>query len=186
MWPECQWPLTIVTDKINIKTKEKVVYTKMGRIYGTYMTYFMNNFVQDDEHIIVLLEDYILKSVDVPLIERAYALMKADSNIGCIRLYPKPGPTMPYGEDPEIGEINRADLYVASLQACMWRTDTFRGILGPGEDPWQTEEAGSWRARHMPENIRFLATYKEAMDYHNYCSKGRLDDNVSRWIRENR
>jgi hypothetical protein len=133
-----------------------------------------------------MLEDYIVKSIDIPLIMHAYELMQSNKDIGMIRLYPKPGPTAPFGEEAEIGEVQRKDLYVASLQAAMWRTDVFKSILTPGEDPWQTEESGSWRLRNSPENMIYLSTYKEAIDYHNYCSKGRLDDRVSTWIKENR
>ena len=185
-WPECPWPLTIVTDKIKVKTKEQVVYTHGGRVYGNYMTKFVEENLKDDEHILLLLEDYIIKTVDHQLVMHAYDLMQQDVNIGMIRLYPKPGPSAPFRDEPEIGEVQRSDLYVASLQAALWRTDVFRSILGLGEDPWTTEEAGSWRLRRSPENLIFLSTYKEAIDYHNYCSKGRLDDQVSLWIKENK
>lgn len=185
VWPDCPWELEIVTDYIRINVKEHVVYAQAGRHFSDRLIKYMDYHVGKHEHILVLLEDYILYALNRPLIMRALSMLQSDPNIGLIRLYPKPGPTMPYNDDPEIGEINRNDLYPASFQPAIWRSDVFRGILSPGEDPWQTEEAGSWKARHMPENVRFLATREIALNYLNYCTKGILDANVTQWIKEN-
>jgi len=185
-WPACPWPVRIITDTKPIPdVTEQVLMMRSGRHFSNRLISYMDIHGFEDEHILVMLEDYIIRTVDHRVVTKAYQWMREDSNIGMIRLYPKPGPTKPCGEDPDIGEIDRADLYVASLQASMWRSEIFRAILGPAEDPWVTEEAGSWRARHMPENVRFLCTYKEAIDYHNYCSKGVLDVEVTKWIQAN-
>ncbi len=186
MWPQCPWELVIVTDKIKIKVSERVYYTGANHVFSNRLIKFVDEYLRDDdEHILVMLEDYIIKSVNHALVTRAYDMMVRDRDIAMIRLYPKPGPSKPYNTDPDIGEIDRGDLYVASLQAAMWRVDMFRSILGPAEDPWQTEEAGSWRVRHSSANNKFLATYQPAIDYHNYCSKGILDVEVTRWMKEN-
>jgi hypothetical protein len=186
MWPECPWKLTIVTNKVKIDTRERVVYTHAGRIYGTYMSTFMENYLHDEDFIIVMLEDYIIHKVNRALIAHAYDIMQKDPNIGEVRLYPKPGPSLPFNDDPDIGEINRSDLYPASLQVTMWRTDVYRSILSPGESPWEIEEAGSWRLRHAPENMRYLCVREPAIDYFNYASKGVLSPVITEWIKEHR
>lgn len=184
IWPDCPWELEVVTDQVRINIQEKVIYAHAGRHFSDRLIKYMDNYVGEHEHILVMLEDYIIREVNRPLVMRCLDILQQDPNIGLVRLYPKPGPTMPYCDDPDIGEINRHDLYPASLQASIWRSDVFRGVLNPHEDPWQTEEAGSWRARHMPENVRFLATRPCALDYFNYAAKGILDVNVTQWIKE--
>lgn len=184
-WPQCPWPLEVVTDTKPIAVDVPVFTMKSGKHFSNRLLTYMTTLAWNEEYLLVMLDDYIINSpVKHDLIMRAYDLMRSNPNIAMIRLYPKPGPSLPYADDPDIGEIRRSDLYVASLQAALWRADVFRGILSPGENPWETEEAGSWRARHMPDNLRFLATKEPAIDYFNYCSKGILDPTVTAWVKE--
>lgn len=67
----------------------------------------------------------------------------------CLRLYPCPGPDLPYPNNPDLGEISSNAPYRVSLQAAIWDKEIFNDLLVEGENAWEMEIKGSLRSRSI-------------------------------------
>ena len=80
-------------------------------------------------------------------------------DLGCLRLYPSPGPNLEWKHDYEmLGEISKNAKYSLSLQAAIWRKDIFNEILVDGENGWDMEIKGSIRCQSISKTFISLKT----------------------------
>lgn len=133
-----------------------------------------------DEPFLMLMDDHILFEVDNDLI-RAAADIITRPDVGCVRLVPWPGPTLPY-DAPGFGEIDKRLEYAVSLQASFWKPQTLRDLLEPGWSPWQVEVEGSKRAAQYDK--RFIGCKTCAVNYKDYYCRGKPRENHAAWVDE--
>jgi hypothetical protein len=138
-----------------------------------------------DEPFILLLEDYIIQSVDVRLMAKACQAIQIDT-IGQVRLVPVPGPTKRWREDEDLGEIDKNEAFAISLQAACWKPEVLRDLLISGETPWEVEGRGSQRARNGYDRFTFLGCYGWALTYRmgGLMNRGGILPEVQKWIDE--
>jgi hypothetical protein len=72
---------------------------------------------------------------------------------------------------PWLGEIAKEAPYRAALQAALWRVDTLRELLRPGESAWDFEGFASWRSNSLPEG--FYSVWDHMLDYYPVVTKGK-------------
>ena len=163
----------IVTNTIPIESKYPVIY--LGKDKGWCSNILA--YVKDKtDPFILLCEEGILTEVDESLLQKAFDAWTPD--LGLLRLFPCPGPTLPWSED--IGEIDKALPYAISVQMSIWNPQTIRDIARPGETPWDFEIQGSQRALNYTP--KFLGTYHSALSYKEYTRRGKLNPDALKWI----
>lgn len=105
-----------------------------------------------EQYIILLLEDYFLtRPADCATLRKSIELMKSDNadfmRLGCFPvsfndLYPfRQHPLESFAVVTEPGAM-----YALTLQAGIWKKDSFLDLLIPGESPWDFEIEASKRA----------------------------------------
>jgi hypothetical protein len=115
------------------------------------------------------------------LVQSAHEIIQRP-DVGCVRLVPWPGPTLPYDVDG-FGEIDKSLEYAISLQASFWKPQTLRDILDPKWSPWEVELKGSQRARTY--NQRFIGCKTCAVNYKDYFMRGKPREGHAAWIEAN-
>lgn len=133
-----------------------------------------------DDPIMMLMDDHIVFEVNVALVGAAWEIIHRP-DVGCVRLVPWPGPTLPYDVDG-FGEIDKSLEYAVSLQASMWKPQTLRDLLDSSWSPWQVELEGSKRARTY--NKRFVGCRECAINYKDYYCRGKPRDGHAQWVDE--
>jgi hypothetical protein len=117
----------------------------------------------------MLMDDFMLFEVNNDLLLTAWFIASAP-DVGCVRLVPWPGPTLPYARDENFGEIDKSLEYAISLQASMWKPRTFLDLLDAGWNPWEIELNGSKRAATYDK--RFIGCKTCAVNYWDYMMRG--------------
>jgi len=133
-----------------------------------------------DEPFLLLMDDYIVFEVHNNLIQAAQDMIRWD-DVGCVRLVPWPGPTLPYDVEG-FGEIDKRLDYAISLQASFWKPQTFIDLLDRSWNPWQVELDGSKRARDY--GAKFIGCKTCAMNYKEYFERGHRRPIHADWVDE--
>lgn len=154
-WPEYAESIVFIT---NQKTPPcgTAIQTGQDRGWAANLRFALGQL--DVPYILYAQEDYwINQRVNHQNILDYLALMERDE-ADCIRLYPAPGPTLPYAPDERLGiQADNAE-YRASLQMAIWRKSVLEDLLIDGESPWQFEAQGTIRSRKY--GSRFLCVTK--------------------------
>lgn len=180
-WPDCPHDLVFVTNKKRLAVTEPAYYLnrRSDLAFGWRLRKFIRSHYTD-EHLLFMMSDYFVKSIDSDLIGQAHELC-ALPNIRHVRLRPMPHPQLPFLRYPDFGLINKFKRYSLSLQPGIWETQVLYDLCRNDEDPWQTEVRGSSRAAFVPG--LFLSTKRQAISHINYYRKGKVDGKS--WVREN-
>ena len=185
-WPDCPYDLVIVTSKRKLVIPEdpkvSIAYQGEDRGYASNVISYLSNI--PDKLVLLMQEDFILHSTDSEIVLKAVELCERP-DIGCVRLGGVPGPDWQFNEpDGEgFGEIDKANAdWVFSMQAAVWKTDVYLGLLNWGDSPWEAEHGGTSRARRTPE--RFLCSEENALVYGQYCTLGKDIPSEVAWVKE--
>lgn len=117
---------------------------------------------------LVLLEDYLFyASVDTARIAELAAWLRAQDG-ACLRLFPCPGPDEPCADHLQVGLLRPGAPFRVSLQAALWDTRVLRGLLAPGEDPWQFELNGSARSAQVTRP--FFSVERSLLPLRYFCT----------------
>ena len=167
-WPDCPYPIYLIS---NFKHYEnfRVTTLAIGKD-GKWASNLLEALNQiPATHIVYLQDDYFFtEKVDTTEIRGLVDLAIRDT-IACLRLFPQPGPDLPYAE--QIGMIAQNATYRVSLQAAIWDVHVLRQLTKQGESGWDMEIHGSERA-HVLSNT-FLSTKKAAINYVEGATKGK-------------
>lgn len=154
-WPDCPYRIILGTDTGSFPGIETV---QVGRDKQ-----WASNCIDildkvDVQKVILFLEDYfLLQPVNNDRIRRCVR-HAYDHDIGCLRLFPCPGPTAPWSHTESLGILQKKDNYRLSLQVALWDKKMLKSLLVRGEDAWQTEERGTRRA--AMNNGRFVSVLR--------------------------
>jgi len=141
-WPDCPYDVFMGTDvgeHVGIKT------ISIGKDLGWNKNclYFLNYLHHD--RVIIFFDDFLpcapFKTQKIEeLVEHSFKY-----NIGCLRLFPCPGPTGVWKPNPQLGTLNPGDAYMFSWQTAIWDRKFLISLVRPNEDPWKTETKGTKR-----------------------------------------
>jgi len=123
-------------------------------------------------YILIMLDDFFLRST----VARAAVIKYLDyldvTGGHMVRLHPLPGPDFISNKNLDIGPAMPGSAYRVSLQAAIWRLETLKGLVVPGESIWQFEEAASKRSDAIPNG--FWATRRSIIPYrHHVIQRGK-------------
>jgi len=134
-WPDCPYVVYLGTDTgsyANIPT------INTGKDFGwATNTRLILNTIKE-EYIVLLLEDYFLESrpIDTKKIQEYIDHME-QHKIGCLRLFPCPGPNRPWPHHKELGLVDQGEQYRVSLQQAIWSKKTLLSLIRAGESIWE-------------------------------------------------
>ena len=187
--------VTVVTNRKPLGVSGvNVVHLGVDRGWSNNMIKFLQDY-DNDKPFLLMLDDYIMEpgGVDDGLLEDCYNVIDLHDHVGYLRLVPMPPPTLRWhnhrGNNRDIGRLDKSThtSYCCSLQAAFWRRDVMFALLYPNRNPWKTEGRGSRDVARMESmrNIDFLSTRKWALRYKNALRRGKLRQDVAKWIRMN-
>lgn len=134
----------------------------------------------DDAPFMLMMDDHIMFECNDDLLRVAWDIIQRP-DVGCVRLVPWPGPTLPYDVEG-FGEIDKSLEYAISLQASFWKPQTLRDLLDRRWTPWEIELKGSRRARTYDK--RFIGCKSCAVNYKDYFMRGKPREGHAVWVDE--
>lgn len=161
-WPDCPYRIFLATNHLD--PKEPGVTTIKTGDDATWAIQLLHALDKiDSPYIIMLLEDYFIRSVVST--ERVKQLVETGLrlNVHCLRLMPRPSPTLQLEGHPGLGILQKGDLYRVSTQAGLWRVETLRALLRPEQSGWDFESQGMELSSIYSDG--FLGVYEPAIDY---------------------
>jgi hypothetical protein len=169
-WPDCPHPILLGTNGLGAPdTRVSVVQVGADESWSHGMSMMLSRV--DTPYVLVMLEDFFLRSrVHGLAVETACEALR-DLHGGYLRLKAFPRPDHPVQRYPWLGEIAKQAPYRAALQAALWRVDTLLSLLKPGESAWDFEGLGSWRSNSLAEG--FYSTWSHMLDYFPVVTKGK-------------
>jgi hypothetical protein len=161
-WPACPYPCILNTEKkiysfsgINLTTSQ------VGKDRGDSGPIPWSDCLLlcidqiRTEYIIYLQDDYFInKPVNHALIEEFVVLM-AKHDVAHVRLMETDikATRGPSSLHPLLWEISQSASYRISLQAGIWKRDSLKAYLRPGESAWQFERSGTQRSYKKKEHF---------------------------------
>lgn len=158
----------------------RAVYMGADRGWAANLLAYLERF-DDNDAFMMMMDDHILFELNNEQIEKAWNLISNAEKIGCVRLVPWPGPTIPF-EVQHFGVIDKSLEYAISLQASMWRAGTLRDLLDKSWSPWDIEMEGSKKAAHYWRE--FIGCRECALNYKDYFLRGKPRPGHSDWVDE--
>lgn len=126
-WPDCTYDRVFVTDEPAIMPEWRIIASR--RSGGWCMTLQDGLARISSDYVLLLQEDFWFTAApNVAGIKIAEQWLNMNSDFGCVRLAPIPGPD---GEDltDDLGLIMRSADYYCSCQASLWRCEYLLQIL---------------------------------------------------------
>jgi hypothetical protein len=178
-WPDCPFPVYFVTNLetfqpegfINIKTGPRLNWTSD---WASSYRVALNQIIE--EHLLVLLDDFLIRNPDENLIKLAFHEMTI-SDLDCIHL--KNDPRLKIPEGKVIGHYPNDYPYQAHL-AAFWRKKTLLLLLADGENPWDFEVQGSKRLGRIGSSA---ALHRDCFNYIGLVEKGEWVRNIGKLIK---
>jgi hypothetical protein len=180
-WPDCPFKVRLMTNELDFSTPvAQVIKTQGGKVWGDRMVSAMDQIASP--FVMYFQEDYwIRERVDTPRILEYVNLMEREQ-INYLRLLANPRPDKPFPRDSRLGILADDAPYRTSSQIALWRTDTLRTLLRPGESVWDFELQGS--VRSAPYSDTFLSVWDHhGDDYFHGISYVCTAINSGRWAR---
>lgn len=108
-----------------------------------------------NEPFLLFQEDFLLtERVERARLYLGLDILKANENIGCVRLYPCPGADVPAGPHPYYGFVSQEADYRISCQAALWRPDYLRRIAEHAMGSASSFEiAGTLYSRSLKDHV---------------------------------
>jgi len=157
-WPDCPYKIYMITDFG--KYEDEIVETiTIGSDLGfsSNLIYGLNKIPEDI--ILYFQEDYLFTDYfNTEKILSFENYLCENSNIGCLRLAPCPGPTAP-SEYKDLGILQIGDAYRVSTQTAFWRKNVLLSLLVLKESGGDFEIKGTKRSNNLP--YKFLSVWRE-------------------------
>jgi hypothetical protein len=149
-WPDCPYPLWLVTDNTDgffspLEASPSHVFRYESPSWNKILVEFCAQ--HEDEPIMLFLEDYFLTSM-VRTDRVRFCLgefYKQDA--ACVRLYPCPGADEDYG-DPHLARISSDASYRISTQVALWNPLYLKKYANRTTSPWEFEIKGTSMSRY--------------------------------------
>lgn len=169
-WPDCQFPLTLITDtKTDPWDGDEAIV--IGEDRG-WCRNLRDGLAQiDAEFVLIMQEDFLLNTApDVLFIMKALKILLDNDQADCFRLYPCPGPDILMGDD--YGLVRAGAAYRVSCQAAIWRKSAIMEILGHFNTPREFEINGTEFVNRFKTDRQYFSVMREPNKWplQYYCS----------------
>ncbi|MDD4902659.1 MAG: hypothetical protein PHE24_06010 [Patescibacteria group bacterium] len=165
-WPDCPFRIILISNGREYNDARVTTYKIKNDLgWSGNLIEALKNIGED--YVIYFQEDYFLRKKVIT--EKIFAALKliAETRAAYLRLYPCPGPDLPFNDSQEIGMIGRGAAYRNSTQTAIWDRQIFLSLLKDGETGWDFETGGGLeRSRKIDQP--FLSFRAPAIDY--FCT----------------
>lgn len=142
-WPDCPYKVYLLTDHGRYPGIETIELGEDQHWASNCLDAFAK---VPEERILLFQEDFFLISNVNTAVVRKLVRHSLDFDVGCMRLYPVPGPTGRWHSTDYLGTIGPFDDFRFSFQLSLWKKSLYTSLLVRGEDPWTTEFVGARRS----------------------------------------
>jgi hypothetical protein len=176
------------TNRVQVPLSYNHEATRFVTMQDNGMAANMLDYLADKtEPFLMLMDDFMLFEANTALVRAAHKII-GQSDIGCVRLVPWPGPTLLFPDldgsaADDFGDIDKSLEYAISLQASFWKPQTFRDLLDRHWNPWEIELKGSQKARDYGK--RFVGCKQCAINYKDYMLRGNPRPEHAAWVDAN-
>lgn len=183
-WPDCPYPIYFITNELNAPIGT-TIKTGEDKGWSNQMIKAINNI--DSELIIFLLEDYwFTQNVDTKALSELVEFMKRNIGIEHIRLYSSKQSKQIKRESYllDMDVLNQDESYRASLNAGIWRTNTFKELLEPNKSIWDSEHSMTEKSvEKMFLTVRDMKYIVYNID-NNMIEQGKFTDHARKYMEQ--
>lgn len=159
-WPECSYPLNLITDYQTAPWKgDKAI--ELGQDLG-----WGNNLIagfrklENPQYVFLFQEDFFISNfVDTDKVKMALCEMRMNPNIACFRFYPCPGPDFPLTN--WFGLITQKAPYRVSCQAAIWRRQELELLLRDCNTAADFEIMGTQKSQNRCACIKYYSVNRD-------------------------
>lgn len=188
-WPDCKYPVYIVTDELPQSGLPVGSYVVMDKDYGWCWNLRQSIIKYErEEFVLVLQEDFFFNAaVDNRLVDSALEVLKQDPRAAMVRLMPCPGPNRPFNDD--FGIIDYETPYRVSCQATIWRKEPLIRILNQMPTNGTAAHFEIEGSKVKLANWNFYAAYVKHRDRFSYfvsaISRGQWNPQAVQFCKDN-
>lgn len=177
-WPDCPYPVEVVSNTIEPQCDVPVFLTGEDTAWSNQAIYYL---VNQTEPVLIALEDYLIcKSPRAGDIARCLEIVESNQDVAFVRLVPWPGPE--FGDSGLVGEFYKPTArYLFSLMMTIWNPLHLVQMMPPNMNPWQVELVGTEMIREYP--ARMLGAREVLIEYKNGLKGGRWQPEVEEWLK---
>jgi len=159
-WPDCPYPIYAGVDSGDVPDIQTIhAGTDMGLNHNCL--FFLGN-IPNVDRVILFQDDFLLTgAVDTVTVRRLVRLSR-DRGIGCLRICPCPGPSMPWEGGDLLGMVCEKDEYRVSFQLAIWHKEVLARLLAKTSSPWDLEQNGHIYSSGFSEP--FLSVWRKSPD----------------------
>ena len=170
-WPDC--PFTVFLGA-NALTFSNPNVTSLHSDKGLVWTDRLQDYLATIEttYVLMILEDFFLKHRVITDDVIAALSLACELEAHCIRLTPRPCPTIRVFGIKNFGILEVGSPFRVSTQAAIWRKDSLIRLLKSGESIWEFEMNGTARSMMWPSG--FYGYYIPVIPYgHHVVERGK-------------
>ena len=186
-WPNNPYKTDVVTEKEKVNFGDDVFYTG-GKSWGSGML----NYIKQSRanKFMLILDDYIIRSVDVKRIKTAEKLCVGD--VGCVRL--SNDPRRYYERHTRNSQLINGfrqypndQRFCSAMQVSIYQKEYLLDIFRGKENIWEAERRGVDRIKNLSDKWRILWPEENIFEYNSIglMRKGILRPPVLRWAKSN-
>ena len=162
-WKDCPYNVYFLTDIENSKPIKfdnvKYITTPIDYGWNKNFSTLLNEI--KSKRIILFQEDFFIKKHVNTKQVRQLVNFSIENDIGCLRLCPSPGPSIPFNEF--LGVIQKTDMYRFSMQLSIWDVDLIKRIVSSRDNIHSLETEGNIITSN--EKKHFLSIWRESPEY---------------------
>jgi hypothetical protein len=145
-WADCPYEIYLISNEKKIPhNRVKTICVGKDRGWAANLRIALETISAD--HVIYFQEDYFIRRrVENDEVADLVAVCEK-TKAACLRLYPCPGPDLPFENYETIGLIAPMAPFRVSLQCAIWNKRALATLLVPDESGWDMEIKGSDRSR---------------------------------------
>ena len=186
-WPDCPFKVYLGSNSVKLKNpRVETILSKISEDWSSDLLKILNNI--KEEYVFVWMEDlFPVEKIDSKLFVRAFQFMEKNkgNHIQMSPYFPPVGNT----SDKLFGYYNKRMPYRINAPG-FWNKPHLQQLLIPGENPWNFEIMGSYRARYYNGYycinrplFRFIRIIEKGMirrRAYQYCLKNEIKLDIKR------
>jgi len=167
-WPDCPFPVYLVTNTLDYKDME--VTTIVAGPDKSWSDTLLAGLRQlEQQYVLLWIDDHFLMEPvnSAEVLGPLDAFMRLRGNYLRLPALPRPDQALNH----HFGIIKKGAVYRTSVVASVWKKAVLEDLLRPGESAWDFETAGAARSDHYDG---FFSTWRTCFRIENLLIKGRI------------
>ncbi len=161
-WSNCPYPIYLNTETEKYNCEDGTVVSICHGTKNAWSDRLIDTIkMVDKKYVLLLLDDFFIDGkVDDGRINKCVEWLEENKNISCFSFYPSKWVDIDNRKYEGFELRYTYGEYRFNMQAALWRKKDLLKLLVKGENPWQTENRGNFRARVLMPKKEFYAIGK--------------------------